>query len=412
MNVGASGARKQRTQCVAMLGRSIIYMDYNATTPLRREALEAMMPFFAEQFANPSSAHTPGSYARAAIEEARAEVARALAVTNAEIVFTSGGTEGNHLALIGALLPRTPGTVVTTSIEHSSVLRPLQWLTRFGWNLRFVPLLGDGRVDVTALADTLDPSVTLVSVAWANNEVGTIQPMHEIARQCRAHGVLLHTDAVQAVGKISVDLSLVDLATVSAHKFGGPKGVGCVVVRKGTAVEPLLRGGAQERGFRAGTENVPGIVGMARAISLATSEIDEFARRTLTCRDRLWEQLARIPGVLRWGGTGEQTLPNTLLVTFDGVDADALIAALDLQGVCVSAGSACAAGSAEPSHVLLALGASHDRAKGAIRFSLGPGLSLAQVDFVGQLVQKAVDRLRKSTPQGREAASWHVSSLP
>lgn len=393
-----------------MSERDNIYLDYNATTPLRREALEAMMPFFCEQFANPSSGHTPGSRARAAIEEARAEVARTLHVQSAEVIFTSGGTEGNHLALLGPLAACPRGTVVTIPTEHSSVLRPLQWLTRSGWNLRFLSLLPDGRVDLASLESALDTSVRLVSVAWANNEIGTIQPMAEIARRCRDRGVFLHTDAVQAVGKIPVNLSLVDLATVSAHKFGGPKGVGCVVVRTGTRVEPLLRGGAQERGLRAGTENVAGIVGMARAMSLATSEVTQFAQRTQPCRDRLWQGLAPMPGVTRWGAEAENVLPNTLMVTFDGIDADALIAALDLHGVCVSAGSACAAGSAEPSHVLLALGAPRERAKCAIRFSLGPDLSEADIDVVAQEVRSAVRCLREPALRPQEVVSWPVSS--
>ncbi len=391
-----------------MHDRDIIYLDANATTPLRSEALAAMMPFLHAVYGNPSSVHRLGSAARVAIEDARAVVVRALGAERSEVVFTSGGTEANHLALLGLAFSRAPAVIVTTPIEHSSVLRPLEFLRQLGWEIRYARVFADGTLDLEQFEELLrDDRVRVASIGWANNEIGTIQPMAEISRICRVRQVVLHSDAVQAVGKIPVDPALADLLSISAHKFGGPKGVGCVVVRKGVELAPLLRGGSQERGLRAGTENVAGVVGMARALALAAREVDAFVQSTRRCRDRLWAQLAEVSGVRRFSGLGDQSLPNTLMVAFEGVNADGLVAALDLSGVCVSAGSACAAGAAEPSHVLLATGVPADLARNAVRFSLGRDISEALIDAAAERIVSAVHRLRDEVGQpATEHETW------
>ncbi|MCX8073414.1 MAG: cysteine desulfurase [Candidatus Binatia bacterium] len=374
----------------------MIYLDYNATTPVRSEALSAMWPYLREAYGNPSSVHALGSAARVAIEDARATVAATLGVTPPEVIFTSGGTEANHLALWGTAWVQRPGVILSTPIEHSSVLRPLEWLVDQGWEVRWLKLSTDGLVDLNFLERALTSEVRLVSIGWANNEIGTIQPLQEIHTICRAHRVWLHTDAVQTVGKIPLGELPADLVSVSGHKFGGPKGSGVLVVRRGVRVQPLLRGGGQERGLRAGTENVAGIVGLAAALEVSVAEVATFAEKTGRLRDRLWNCLQAIPGVQRHGAVGAHCLPNTLMVTFEGVTSDTLVAALDLEGICVSAGSACAAGAAEPSHVLLALGVPHPLAAGAIRFSLGPDLTEAAIDFVAASVAEQVARIRGS----------------
>ncbi|GIW45839.1 MAG: cysteine desulfurase IscS [Candidatus Binatia bacterium] len=375
----------------------ITYLDYNATTPLRPEALAAMEPYMRECFGNPSSAHRLGSRARTAVEEARHRVAQVFGVRSAEVVFTSGGTESNHLAILGMAQACPPGTILTTPIEHSSVLRPVAWLREHGWQVHYVALHSDGRVNLDDLEESLRESdVRFVSVGWANNETGTLQPVETIYALCRQRGVPFHCDGVQVPGKVPVSEVPADLMSVSAHKFGGPKGSGCLIARRGVRLEPLLRGGAQERGLRAGTENVAGIVGLATALELSAKEAENFATKTRRLRDLLWTRLAGLPGIERHGGVGCHALPNTLMVTVAGTSSDALIAALDLDGICVSAGSACAAGASEPSHVLVALGVSEELARGAIRFSLGPDLEERDVEFVAERFWDAVKRIRNS----------------
>lgn len=353
-----------------------------------------MEPFFCELYGNPSSAHSLGSRARAAIEEARECVAEVLQVQRSEVIFTSGGTESNHLALLGVAAALEPGVVLTTAIEHSSILRALEPLGQRGWRVRNIELLPDGRVDLGAFEQALEDSVRLVSVGWANNEIGTLQPVADIFALCQARGIVFHTDAVQIPGKVPFAGVPAHLMSLSGHKFGGPKGIGCLVVRQGVPIAPLLRGGGQERGLRAGTENVPGIVGLATALRLAADGAVQFHATVRPMRDRLWMRLQDIPGVHRHGAVGEDVLPNTLMITVDGVSADALVAALDLEGVCVSAGSACAAGAAEPSHVLLALGIPPQQARGSLRFSLGADVTSEEIDFVADCLARGVWRLR------------------
>ncbi len=363
----------------------MIYLDHNATTPLRPEVLEAMLPYLREEYGNPSSVHQWGSRARCAVEEARVQVAGMIGATAAEILFTSGGTESNASAL-------HVGEATTTPIEHSSVLA---WC-----GLRDVDVDSQGVVDIASLRRALTGKPGRVSIGWANNEIGTIQPMEDISSECRAAGVPLHSDAVQAVGKIPVRVAFVDSMTLSAHKLGGPKGVGALYVRKGTSFQPLLRGGSQERERRAGTENVAGIVGMGEACRLAALEIGAFAESCVALRDALWEGLAGVEGMIRHTPR-RGCLPNTLHVRFDGVRGEALVAALDIEGIAVSSGSACAAGAGEPSHVLAALGCDRDQSRNGVRFSVGRGNTLEQMQAVAATVHQSVARIRRAHGGGR-----------
>jgi len=352
-----------------------------------------MLPFLREQYGNASSVHALGSQARCAVEEARAHVAALVGAAPAEIVFTSGGTESNNLAIHGVGAPTSCRLIVTTPIEHASVRTPIAALQAEGRELRLLPVDATGRPRVDSCAGL--PRHALVSVGWANNEIGTIQPIEDIAGQCRASGALVHVDAVQAVGKIPVHVRHVDLLAMSSHKIGGPKGVGALFVRRGLELRPLLLGGGQERGRRGGTENVAGIVGFGAACRLAAQELPAFAAACVGWRDALWAGLsATIAGVQRLGPDGTQCLPNTLNVRIEGVRGEALVAALDMAGVAVSSGSACAAGAGEPSHVLLALGLSHDAARDGVRFSVGRSNTDADVARIVELTAAAVQRIR------------------
>lgn len=365
-----------------------VYFDHNASSPLRREALDAMLPYLTEEYGNASSAHAWGTRARCAVEEARGEVASLFGCRPAEIVFTSGGTESNNTAIGGA-----SGLVLTTPIEHSSVLAPLARQPATG--VDFVAVDGCGRIDLADLELKLQRRPTLVSVGWANSEVGTVQPIAAIAQLCRAADVPLHVDAVQAAGKIPVDLAAVDLATISAHKLGGPKGVGALYLRSGRQWPALLLGGGQERERRSGTENVAGIVGFGAACRLRRDESMSYAAHVGSLRDSLWHLLRQsVDGLQRHGALDAEALPNTLHVRVDGVRGEVLVAGLDLRGVAVSSGSACAAGSAEPSPVLRALGLDERAARDGVRFSLGLQNTPADVEFVAAATAEVVAAVR------------------
>ncbi len=383
-----------------------IYLDHNATAPLRPEARRAMLGALAEERGNPSSTHALGQSARAMLEDARAQVAHALSVSPGEIVFTSGGTEGNTTAILGAALASKKRVICTTPIEHSSVLRPLRLLADFGFATHLLRVGRDGRVDPQELRETLRAgNVALVSIGWANNETGVCQPMAELSAVCREQGVPLHSDAVQALGRIPVKVALVDLLTASSHKFGGPAGSGILFVRQGTALEPLLRGGDQERGLRAGTENVPAAMGCAAALRACLGELSQAMPHCMKLRERLWEGLADLPGVVRYSGNSAEFLPNTLSVGFGGIPGDALVARLDLEGVCASVGSACSAGAAQPSHVLLALGVDRERASQVVRFSLGVENTAAEIDEAVRIVRSVVLEMALG---GARREQWRV----
>jgi cysteine desulfurase len=374
----------------------VIYLDHAATTPMRREAVEAMLPFLSERFANPSGSHRGSRDARRALDEARDVVAEVLGASPGGIVFTGCGTEADNAALLGTVR-RHGGTAVCPATEHHAVLHVVEHLGG-----RVVGVDGAGRVDLEALEAALDDDVRVVSVMAVNNEVGTIQPLEAVSAlvRRRAPQALLHTDAVQAA--CWLDLAqltpLVDLLALSAHKFGGPKGVGLLWLRDGVQLEPLLQGGGQERDRRSGTHNVGGIVAMAEALRLTAAERDETNRRVAALRDRLVDALiAACPGTIETVERGAK-IPGSAHVCFPGLENESLLFLLDQAGICASAASACASGAMEPSHVLAAMGVSTERARGAIRFSLGRTTTDAEIDQTIALVPPMVARLQERVP--------------
>jgi len=373
-----------------------IYLDHNATTPLDARALEAMLPFLRDEYGNPSSLHRFGQRTRAAVEQARAEVAGLVGADPAEIVFTASGSEADNMALRGAAArakpPRT--AVVCSAVEHHAVLNTVRAMREEGRPAAIAGVREDGALDLDDLAAKVGETTAVVSVMLANNETGLLQPVAEAARIARARGALVHCDAVQAAAKVPIDVKAlgVDLLTLSAHKLYGPKGVGCLFVRRGTPMAPLVRGGAQERNRRAGTENVPGIVGFGAAAGLARETLEADAVRVAALRDRLEARLLAIPGVRR-NGEGPR-VPNTTNVSFEGIDAEALLVALDLEGVAVSTGAACAAGGIEPSHVLRAMGQPPERVQSSLRLSLGRGTTQEEVDHAADVISAVVGRMR------------------
>jgi cysteine desulfurase len=398
-----------------------IYLDNNATTPVAPEVADAMRPYLAEDFGNASSVHWLGQRAREAVEKARELVASLISAPPAEIVFTSGGTESDNAAVFGVVegvRPRTlsgPKHVITTSIEHPAVLYSARALERRGIHVTFVPVSRAGVVDPSEIENAIRPETILITVMLANNEIGTLQPAEEIGRLAHEHQIAFHTDAVQAVGKVPVDVEKlgVDLLALSAHKIYGPKGVGALYVRKGTRLEPFMYGGHHERDRRPGTENVAGIVGLGAAAELAQRLLGEDASCLAALRDRLEAGiLARVENV-RVNSNPEHRQPNTLNVTFEGIKGESLVMALDLEGVACSTGSACASGSIEPSHVLTALGLSSDQARSSIRLSLGRYNTEAEVDVALEVIPRVVGRLRAISPRyatasvGAAAAGAH-----
>jgi cysteine desulfurase len=375
-----------------------IYMDHNATTPLREEALVAMLPYLQEEFGNPSSLHAFGRQARRAIETAREQVATTLGTRPREIVFTGCGTESDNQAIKGvAYANRGQGDhVVTTQVEHKAVLQACQYLEKQGFRVTYLPVDQYGVVDPGDVARAITGQTVLVSVMFANNEVGTVQPIAEIGRICQERGVTFHTDAVQAVGKLPVDVAElgVDLLSLSAHKFYGPKGIGALYVRQGVKIDPLLHGGHQEWGRRAATENVAGIVGLGRAIELRREEMAAEVDRLTALRERLYEGIAARIDHVYLNGHPTRRLPGTLSLCFDYVEGEGIIMGLDLAGIAVSSGSACTSASLEPSHVLLAMGVQPATAQGSIRFSLGRENTEEDVDHVLEALPPVVERLR------------------
>jgi cysteine desulfurase len=375
-----------------------IYLDHAATTPLRREALEAMLPWLGDGFGNPSSVHSFGRRARAGLDEAHERVARALGATPREIVFTSGGTESNNLAIKGAAWAgKARGhRIITSSVEHHSVGHTVRYLEKFGFEVVELPVDRYGRVDPDEVESAMTPKTILVSVMLANNEVGTIQPIAAIAERVRRHkGILLHTDAVQAAPYLTIDLAAldVDLLTIAAHKFEGPKGVGVLFVRHGTNVLAQQQGGAQERYRRAGTEDVAGAVGLATALELAVAERADSGPRLTALRETLAAQLRRIEGVQETGHASER-LPGLLSVVAGGLDGNAVTMALDLAGLACSTGSACVSGSNETSHVLAAMGYPEEEARGALRFSIGRANTADEVAEAARVITATMNAQR------------------
>ena len=383
-----------------------VYLDNNATTPVLPEVQEAMRPYFGERFGNASSIHHHGQETRAAVERARESVAVLLGCRASEVVFTSGGTEADNFAIFG--LASAGDHVITSTIEHHAVLNACKHLAKYrdkyrettGCEVTYLPVDGRGLVDPLDVKRALRPNTKLITIMFANNETGVVEPVAEIGKIAAEADVYFHTDAVQASGKIAIDVNKIgcDLLTISSHKLHGPQGVGALYVRKGTQLEPMLYGGSHERSRRAGTENVPGIVGLGKAAELATAGLDRGDdRRMAAARDRLERELLKIEAT---GLTGEDAprVPNTTNVYFDGIEGEALVIALDLKGLAVSTGAACSSGAIEPSHVLTAMGLRPDRAKASIRLSLGKQNTPGDVDFALGLIPETVTRLRELSP--------------
>ena len=384
-----------------------VYMDHSATTPMRREVVDAMLPWLKEKFGNASSVHAFGREARAAMEAAREKVASRLGAQPEEIVFTSGGTESDNLALVGAAnAARKNGKhIVISAIEHHAVLNTCNRLQQNGFEVAQLPVDNTGLVDPEALRRALRPDTTLVSVMMANNEVGTIEPVAELAAIAHEAGALFHTDAVQAVAKapVNVDELGVDLLTLSAHKFYGPKGVGALYRRKGTRLHPIMRGGHHERGMRPGTENVPGIIGLAVALELALLEMPQEMERLRALRDRLQAGIVGSIDDVQVNGHPERQLPHLLNVSIVGVEGESMLLTLDGRGVAVSTGSACTSGTLEPSHVLIAMDVPAEITHGSLRFSLGRMNTDEDVDYVLETLPAVIGPLRDMSPIYKKA---------
>lgn len=380
-----------------------VYFDNNATTPVVPEVLEAMRPYFGEHFGNASSIHHHGQETRAAVERAREAVAALLGCRASEIVFTSGGTEGDNLAIFGVV--SAGDHIIASTIEHHAVLNAGKRLQAVGCEVTWVPVDGRGLVDPADVRSALRPNTRLISIMMANNETGVLQPVEELGRIAAEADIYFHTDAVQAAGKIPIDVGKIrcDLLSISGHKMHAPQGVGALYVRKRTPLQPMIYGGSHERSRRAGTENVPGIVALGRAAELARRGLESGADRAMsTIRDRLERELLKLDAV-GVNGEGVPRVPNTTNLFFDHIEGESLVIALDLKGLAVSTGAACSSGAIEPSHVLTAMGLPSDRARASIRFSLGKQNTAEDVEFALNLIPETVARLRELSPVGRTA---------
>ncbi len=375
-----------------------VYLDYNATTPVDPSVREAMLPFLGEEYGNPSSLHWVGARARKALEESREKIARHVSCLPEEIFFTSGGTESINLAIKGTISKAKKEHVITSQIEHKAVLESIEDLEK-GGRIDVTRLGADqkGDINLDSLREAIHEKTVLISIMFVNNEIGNIYPVEAIGRIARERGIPFHTDAVQAVGKLPIDLSKlsIDLLSFSAHKIYGPKGVGALFVRKGVKIGRILHGGAQEMEKRGGTENLPGIVGLAEAMERMHRDFEEESQRLASLREMMEKGLLGTISGVHIHGNEKWRIPNTLNVTFEGITNETILVALDREGIAVSSGSACASGAIEPSHVLLAMGVSREEAKGAVRFSLGRGTSEHDIDFVLKRLPGIVERIRQ-----------------
>ena len=387
-----------------------IYMDHSATTYTRKEVLEAMIPYFTEHFGNPSSIYGIARDSKKAIDEARAQTAKALGADPDEIYFTSGGSESDNWAIKGvALANRNRGNhIITTQIEHHAVLHTCQFLKKEGFEVTYLPVDQFGLVDPSVLEKAINEKTILISIMYANNEIGTIEPIAELGAIAREHKVYFHTDAVQAIGNVPLDVKRqnIDLLSLSAHKFYGPKGTGALYIRKGVRIDNLIHGGGQERHRRAGTENIAGIVGLGKAIEMATADITGHNEKIRSMRDRLIKgMLETIPNA-RLNGHPEKRLAGNVNVSFEFIEGESMLLWLDDEGICASTGSACTSGSLEPSHVLLATGLPVEISHGSLRLTLGDANTEGDVDFVLEILPKVVTKLREMSPlyqkKGRE----------
>jgi cysteine desulfurase len=375
-----------------------IYLDNAATTPVDKRVLEAMLPYYSDVFGNPSSLHSHGQEAKKAIEEAREKVAKALGADSEEIYFTSGGSESDNWALKGVAyaLKEKGNHIITTEIEHHAVLHTCRYLEKEGFKVTYLPVDEYGLVKPEDLKKAITDKTILVSIMFANNEIGTIEPIEELVKIAHEKNVYFHTDAVQAVGNIPIDVKKldVDLLSLSAHKIYGPKGVGALYIKKGVKIHSLIQGGTQERNRRAGTENVPGIVGLGEAIELITKNLDSHINKLTFLRDKLINGILEKIPYTRLNGHPTKRLPGNVNVSFEFIDGESLILNLDMAGICASSGSACTSGSLEPSHVLLAIGLSKELARGSLRLTIGKDNTEEDIDKVLEALPQIVKRLR------------------
>jgi cysteine desulfurase len=377
-----------------------VYLDHNASTPVHPDVVAAMLPYFGERFGNPSSVHGFGREAREGLETARDQVAHFLRVGKEEIVFTSGGTESDNMAIKGVAMARGRGHIITSKIEHHAILRAVQNLETLGFAATYLDVDSFGMVDPDALRRAIRPDTILISLMHANSEIGTIQPARELGAIARAHNVPFHMDAVQTFGKVPIDLDAfgIDLLSFSGHKIYGPKGVAGLYIRKGTKMVSVQHGGEHERRRRAGTENVPGIVGLGKAIEIRGRDMVEEGQRLTALRERLWEGLRRRVPEVRLNGHPTERVPGTCNVCFRHVESESIVLGLDLKGIGVSAGSACTSGNVEPSYVLVAMGVPVDWAMGAVRHSLGRSTTAEDIDYVIDSTEPLVAKLRAAMP--------------
>lgn len=384
-----------------------VYLDHNATTPTHPEVVKAILPYYKEVFGNASSVHQFGQQARKAIDEAREKIANFIGASPKEIVFTSGGTEANNFALKGVVYAneRKGKHIITSSMEHHAVLNPCKYLEKKGFKVTYLPVDKYGLVDPEEVRRAITEETILISIIHANNEVGTIEPVTEIGKIAKEIGIYFHTDAVQTVGKIPVNVNElnIDLLSLSGHKIYGPKGIGVLYIRKGTRIQPLIQGGHHELNRRAGTENVPAIVGLGKAIEIAKATMEKESMRLTNLRNKLCSGIGEKIDYVRLNGHPGKRLPNTLNMSFEFVEGESMILNLDLKGIAVSTGSACTSGSLEPSHVLKAMGVDAAVAQGSIRFSLGKDNTEEDIDYVLEVLPEIVSRLRAMSPLFKQA---------
>ncbi len=379
-----------------------VYMDYAATTYVKPEVLEEMMPFFTEKYGNPSSFYGISRETKMAIDKARNRVAKALNCDLNEVYFTGGGSESDNWAIKGiASAHRKKGNhIITTKIEHHAVLHTCEYLEKQGFEVTYLNVDKEGFIDLEELKNSITDKTILVSIMFANNEIGTIQPIKEIGEICRERKVFFHTDAVQAVGNIPIDVKEmnIDLLSLAGHKIYGPKGIGALYIRKGVRIDNLVHGGGQERSRRAGTENTASIVGLGKAIELATDNLEEHNKKLTVLRDKLIEGLLKVPHTRLNGPRDEKRLPGNVNITFEFIEGESILLSLDFEGVCASSGSACTSGSLDPSHVLLAIGLPHELAHGSLRLTLGDASTEEDVNYVLEVVPPIIERLRNMSP--------------
>ena len=379
------------------------YMDYSATTYVKPEVLDAMMPFFTEKFGNPSSFYGISRETKMAVDNARAQVAKAINCDPNEVYFTGGGSEADNWALKGISTAhmKKGNHIITTKIEHHAVLHTCEFLEKFGFEVTYLDVNEEGFIDLKQLESAITDKTILVSIMFANNEIGTIQPIKEIGAICREKKVLFHTDAVQAMGSVPVDVKEmnIDLLSLAGHKLYGPKGIGALYIRKGVRIDNLIHGGGQERGRRAGTENIPGVVGLGKAIEIATENIEENRARLTVLRDKLIDGvLERIPYARLNGPRGDKRLPGNSNISFEFIEGESILLSLDFEGICASSGSACTSGSLDPSHVLLAIGLPHEKAHGSLRTTLGAASTEEDVEKLLNELPPIIERLRNMSP--------------